>query len=88
VLKGKVADSNALATFSGDLNLQVDTGWLNRLGELLMSDVFNIVLIGILHQYIYIQCFLTQKNKVEIFVCVCFAFVHQCVHVHVATLKF
>jgi len=59
VLKGKVADRNALTTLSGDFNLQVDTGWLNKLGELFVLDEFNIVHIGLLHQYIYIQCSVT-----------------------------
>jgi len=59
VLKGKVANSIALTTLSGDFNLQVDTAWLHRLGELFVLDEFNIVHIGILHQYIYIQCSVT-----------------------------
>jgi hypothetical protein len=41
VLKVNVADCNALATVSKDLNLQVDTGWLNRLDEVFVSDEFN-----------------------------------------------
>jgi hypothetical protein len=43
VLKGNIAGGNALAILWGDFNLQVDTGWLNGLGELFVSDEFNIV---------------------------------------------
>jgi len=59
VLTGKAADGNALATFFGYFNLQVDTGWLNRVGEFFVLDEISLLHIGILHQYVYIQCSVT-----------------------------